>query len=365
VTNAADGKGLGGRVLFVPVSGARGMGEYARALALATAAAQRLPDLQIHFVVSQQAPYAAGTPFPTTLVPSSPTFHSVEVAEVIRTFRPTLVVFDNAGRTTQLQAAAKAGARVIYVSSRVRQRRKAFRPQWMRVIDEHWIAYPEFIAGSSGFFEKLLMSLMGRPRLRFLDAILPPTEAERAQGVRSQFAIRDGEYVLVVPGGGSDYERAKNAPQIVAEAARRLALRGYPTIVVGVSALTGEQANESLPPELRLSPRIPMAALGELIRRARVVISNGGDTLLQTLACNRACVAIPIAGDQPHRIEKCVQASLALGATLDSDDIERVALSVLQNDELRQRLERTTAQAGIANAMESALAAIERLAVPA
>ncbi len=352
-------------MLFVPVSGARGMGEYARALALATAAAQRLPGLQVHFVVSREAPYAAGTPFPTTLLPSSPTFHSVEVAEVIRTFRPTLVVFDNAGRTTQLQAAAQVGARVIYVSSRVRQRRKAFRPQWMRVIDEHWIAYPEFIAGSSGFFEKLLTSVMGRPRLRFLDAILPPSDAQLAQTVLSQFSAREGEYVLVVPGGGSDYERAKNAPQIIAEAARRLALRGYPTIVVGVSELTGDHANESLPPQLRLSPRIPMAALGELIRRARVVVSNGGDTLLQTLACNRACVAIPIAGDQPHRIEKCVQASLALSATLDSDDVERVALGVLQDDELRQRLEHSTAQAGITNAMPVALATIERLAVPA
>jgi UDP:flavonoid glycosyltransferase YjiC (YdhE family) len=206
---------------------------------------------------------------------------------------------------------------------------------------------------------------MGRPRLRFLDAILPPTDAPRAQAVLSQFATREGEYVLVVPGGGSDYERAKNAPQIIAEAARRLAVRGYPTIVVGVSELTGEHATGSLPEQLRLSPRIPMATLGELIRRARVVVSNGGDTLLQTLACHRACVAIPIAGDQPHRIEKCVEASLALSATLDSDDVERVTLGILLNDDLRQRLERSTAQAGITNAMEGALATIERLAVSA
>jgi UDP:flavonoid glycosyltransferase YjiC (YdhE family) len=139
-------------------------------------------------------------------------------------------------------------------------------------------------------------------------------------------------------------------------------VRGYPTVVIGVSKL---ESNEIQTVELRLSPRIPMATLGELIRRARLVISNGGDTLLQTLACNRACVAIPIAGDQPHRIEKCVQASLAVSATLDSNDVERVALELLKNDELRQRLERSTAQAGVTNAMEGALATIERLAAPA
>ena len=362
MTNANNWNGLGGRVLFVPVSGARGMGEYARALALATAAARRLPQLQVHFIVSREAPYAADLPFPKTLIPASPTMHIAEVVDVIRTFRPTLVVFDNAGRTKQLQAAAKAGAHVIYVSSRVNQRRKAFRPQWMRVMDELWIAYPEFIAGSLGLFEKLLLALMGRPKVHFLDAFLPPSEPERAQAVLREFGVREGEYVLVVPGGGSDYERAKNAPQIIAEAARRLAVRGYPVIVVGVPKL---ESNEIQTVELRLSPRIPMATLGELIRRAKLVISNGGDTLLQTLACNRACVAIPIAGDQPHRIEKCVQASLAVSATLDSADVERVALSVLENAELRQSLERTSTQAGITNAMEGALETLERLARPA
>lgn len=366
VTNAtgwtAEWDGTGARVLFVPVSGARGMGEYARALALATAAARRLPQLQVHFIVSREAPYAADLPFPKTLIPASPTMHTAEVVEVIRTFRPTLVVFDNAGRTKQLQAAAKVGARVVYVSSRVRQRRKAFRPQWMRVMDEHWIAYPEFIAGSSGLLEKLLLAVMGRPKLRFLDAFLPTSDPVLAQAVLRQFGVFEGNYVLVVPGGGSDYERAKNAPQIIAEAARRLAVRGYPIIVVGVPKL---ESNEIQTVELRLTPRIPMATLGELIRRAKLVISNGGDTLLQTLACNRACVAIPIAGDQPHRIEKCVQASLAVAATLDSDDVERVALRLLEDADQRQRLEQASTQAGITNAMDGALATLERLARPA
>lgn len=362
MTNAAGWDGSGGRVLFVPVSGARGMGEYARALALATAASRRLPKLQIHFIVSREAPYAADLQFPKTLIPASPTMHTAEVVDVIRTFRPTLVVFDNAGRTKQLQAAVKVGARVIYVSSRVRQRRKAFRPQWMRAMDEHWIAYPEFIAGSSGLFEKLLLAVMGRPKLRFLDAFLPPSEPDRAEAALRQFGVREGDYVLVVPGGGSDHAGAQNAPQIIAEAARRLAVRGYPMIVVGVPKL---ESTEIQTVELRLTPRIPMAMLGELIRRARLVISNGGDTLLQTLACNRACLAIPIAGDQPHRIEKCVQASLAMSATLDSDDIERVALSLLENAGQRRRLEHNSTQAGITNAMEGALATLERLARPA
>ena len=77
-------------MLFVPVSGPRGMGEYARALALATAVVQRWPQLQVHFAVSEQAPYAADTPFPKTLLPSSPTFHNGPIAALIHSFRRLL-----------------------------------------------------------------------------------------------------------------------------------------------------------------------------------------------------------------------------------------------------------------------------------
>src|SRR5260370_38904386 len=134
------------RLLFVPVSGAFGMCEYARSLAIAQGAAERWPRASIKFILSRAAPYAAQSPFPTTLLAASPTFHSAAVIEIMNQWRPDIVIFDNAGRTAQLRAAQRIGARVIYISARRRQRNKAFRVSWMRLIDEHWLAYPEFIA---------------------------------------------------------------------------------------------------------------------------------------------------------------------------------------------------------------------------
>ncbi|MGH8311222.1 MAG: hypothetical protein ACRETX_15675, partial [Steroidobacteraceae bacterium] len=104
---------------------------------------RRRPEADIRFVVSREAPYAESVPFHTTLLPSSPTFHPRQVAELMTEFKPGLVVLDNAGRTAQLHAARAVGARVVFVSSRERQRRRAFRVRWMRLIDEHWIALPE------------------------------------------------------------------------------------------------------------------------------------------------------------------------------------------------------------------------------
>src|SRR5260370_590230 len=63
-------------------------------------------------------------------------------------------------------------ARVVYISARRRQRNKAFRLRWMRLIDEHWIAYPKFIAGDLGLIERLKLKFMHRPAVRYLDVIL-------------------------------------------------------------------------------------------------------------------------------------------------------------------------------------------------
>jgi spore coat polysaccharide biosynthesis predicted glycosyltransferase SpsG len=348
-------------VLFVPVSGARGMGEYARSLALASAASQRWPALDIHFVVSQQAPYAEDTPFPKTLLPSSPTFHTQEMKELIRSLRPSLVVFDNAGRTAQLRAAAASGARVVYVSSRPRQRRKAFRIGWMRILDEHWIAYPEFIAGAFGPLERFKLGLLRRPAVRFLDAILPPGDDTLATRMVDRFSLKRGEFALVVPGGGTDHPGAENAPQIVATAARALAKSGVPTLLVAAPEGSGApQASEYL----RTSQRMPMAELAELVRASRIVISNGGDTLLQAIASAKPCIAVPIAGDQSHRIARCERAGLAIGAPLEAAAIVREAASLYGDESRRQALGSRLAAANVRNGMEAALESIGRLSVP-
>jgi UDP:flavonoid glycosyltransferase YjiC (YdhE family) len=349
------------RLLFIPVSGPRGMGEYARASAIALAAGRRWPQIEIRFALSRNASYAIETPFPATFLPSSPTFHSREVAALIREFRPTLVLFDNAGRTSQLRAAVAGGARTVFISSRPRQRRRAFRLRWLSLLDEHWIAYPEFIAGALGPIERLKLLMLGRPTVRFFDTVLPQVDSALAAAAMARFGVHEGEYVLVVPGGGTGHPGALSAPQIVAEAAQRIALKSYPTILVGVTPQAGRGAPP--PHELKVAPRLPVAMLIELVRGARLVISNGGDTMLQALACNRPCVAVPIAGDQALRIKRCVTNGLVASARLDPDDLERVALQVLANDGARRATHSgPAASPAVTNAMDAALAAIGHLA---
>jgi hypothetical protein len=347
------------RILFVPVSGPRGMGEYARSLAIASAVTARWPDARIHFVLSREAPYAATTPFPHTLLPSSPTFHSKDVDNIIREFRPTVVVFDNAGRSAQLHSAVRSGARLVFVSSRVRQRRRAFRLRWMKLIDEHWIAWPRFIAGDLTGIESLKLRIAGRPTVRFFDTMLPLVDPAADAAVLAKFSLRAHEFAVVVPGGGTDHRGAENAPNIVATAAHRIAASGHTTILVGVDPATVPGGSS-----LVVTPRLPMEQLTVLIRNATVVISNGGDTLLQALSCHRPCVAVAIAGDQGYRIEKSVNAGLAVRAELTSESLAGEALALLNDSSRRDALTQRLATYGIINGLSTALDALHTLAMP-
>jgi hypothetical protein len=189
--------------LFVPVSGPFGMGEYARSVAIAQGAQLRWPSAAVRFILSREAPYAAQISFAADLLPSSPTFHSGAVIRIIEQWRPDVVIFDNAGRTAQIEAAKRFGAGVVYISARRRQRRKAFRVRWMRSIDEHWIAYPQFVAGGLKFCERLKLRLLHRPTVRYLDVIIGRHAATPEISIVSRLGCTPGAYVLVVPGGGT------------------------------------------------------------------------------------------------------------------------------------------------------------------
>jgi glycosyltransferase involved in cell wall biosynthesis len=362
----APGPGQAPRILFVPVSGTYGMGEYARSMAIAHAASRRWQDAAIHFVLSREAPYAADAPFPATLLASSPTFHSKAVIELLEKWRPDVVVFDNAGRTAQLRAARRLGARVVYISARPRQRRKAFRWHWMRLIDEHWIAYPEFSAGSLRFFEKLKLKLVGRPVVRYLDVILPRADLGRRRAILSRAGCGAGTFVLAVPGGGTGHPGADDAVGQFTAAGRTLAARGVPTVYVGPTSAGADRRTsggtaaigEAGEPNWHSLGPLPQADLAELMRSARLILANGGSTLLQAIACGGACIAVPIAKDQIERTRRCVAAGVAVAAALDAAGMVQAADRLLQNEPQRAALAGRAAHLELADGAEVAIQAL-------
>lgn len=340
------------RVLFVPVSGPSGMGEFARARSLADALRARWPQIETHFVLHRDAPYAVGFHHPVTLVPSSPTLSTREVVAVIESLRPQVVVFDNAGRTAALRAARRVGARVIYVSSRGRQRYKAFRLHWMRLLDDHWISYPAMIAGDLGVIERWKLRLLGRPRLRFLDVVLSPADVAAADALLADFG---DPQLLIVPGGGSGFHDSAITPQHFAEWGESLARAGHRVVFIAGPALKDWTPRE---PRMRVLRGVGGGALRVLLERTRVVLVNGGDTLLQAMALGKPCVAVPIAGDQAARIARCA----ALGAirapvprARGDEGVEAECRTLLIDDAQRAALETAVRTIGLQDALPGVL----------
>jgi len=337
------------------------MGEYARSLAIAQGAAERWPGASIRFILSREAPYAAQSPFPAALLASSPTFHSAAVIKIMNDWRPDIVIFDNAGRTAQLRAARTIGARVVYISARRRQRSKAFRLSWMRLIDEHWIAYPEFIAGKLRLLERLKLNLLARPVVRYLDVILMPARESPVLGLGMADA-----YVLMVPGGGTGHPGAADAVEVFLQAARGLAALGVDTVFVG-RAGTPSAATEAAPGGSAVGSRaqllgpLPQAELAALMRGARLVIANGGSTLLQSIACGKASVAVPIAGDQAERIRRCVDAGVAVAAPLALDAVVKIAVDLWRDGARLDALAGRAVALGLADGVDVALRAMTTL----
>jgi hypothetical protein len=347
------------KILFVPVSGAYGTGEYARSLAIAQAARQRWRQADIQFVLSREAPYAASVPFAATLLNSSPTLQSTAVIQLIERLRPDVVVFDNAGRTAQLRAAQRAGARVVYISARARQRRKAFRWRWMQMIDEHWIAYPAFIAGALNVVERFKLARLHRPVVRFLDVMLTRGTAADRDAILSRVGFDGGSYVLLVPGGGTGHPRARDAAQQFFTAALALAQGGVPVVYVGPT--DAPSAKLPIPAALRRFDSLPQAQLAELMRGARVVVANGGSTLLQGIASGAACVAVAIAKDQGLRIRRCAAAGVAMGSTRDAASIEKSVNGLLRDEPSRAAMAKRAVDLALADGVEVALSALGRL----
>jgi hypothetical protein len=347
------------RLLFLPVSGPAGTGEYVRCLTIARAALARWPQLDIGFGLSRHAPYLASVPFPVHPIDGSPTRHTAAVNNILERVRPHVAVFDNAGRTAQLACARNVGARTVFISRRPGKRRKGFRLRWLRLLDQHWIAFPTFIDGPLGAWERMKLRLFPGVEVVFLGAIfsesLPARRAELLRGL----ALTGRPYVLFSGGGGGSHPGGVSAPDVFAAAAAAVARQGGASValVAGQSARPGAGDRAGV----TVLPSVPPEHLIDLLHDAEIVVCNGGTTLTQALAHRRPCVAVAIADDQPRRVRRCAGLGLIVASPLEAAALGERVLALLRDPARRDELAARAAATGLDNGVERALAALARL----
>ena len=348
------------RYLFSPVSSPHGAGELMRCLIIARELVRAQPEADVHFLVSRTAVFREAVEFPIHDCDASPTRSTTQVVAAIGEFAPHVVVFDNSGRTAQLRAARRAGARVVFSSRAPHLRRKAFRLKWMRLLDEHWLVFPGFITGELGWYEKLKQRWLPHYRVRRLDTLFPPSDPQARLDFLSRNGLEAGGYAVFVPGGRSEARSAGDPAELFVAAAREYwAITGAP-----VAVLTGRPAapssSECTGP--KLLPRVAPDEVQHLLAGAKLVISNGGTTMIHALAHGRPLVAVALATDQGRRIRLAVNQGVAATAAHSAAAIAREAASLLEDAGRREQMTRRIAELGIANGVDEAVAALVALA---
>jgi UDP:flavonoid glycosyltransferase YjiC (YdhE family) len=330
-----------------------------RCLIIARELAKADPTVDIRFLVNRHAVFRESVNFPIIDCEASPTNSTAQVLATIESFRPDVMVFDNSGRTAQLRAARRAGARLVFSSRAPKLRWKAFRIKWMRLLDEHWIVFPTFVTGGLSRVERLKLRFFPHYGVRQFDTLLTPAQPETRAAWLAQHGLQPGDYVVFVPGGRGEATRVAEPAELFIAAAREFAATtGQHTVVLTGRKTIAEQGDA----RLTLLPRVEPDAVQYLLSEALLVVSNGGSTMIHVLAHGRPIIAIPLAGDQDRRIRRAVRLQIAATAERTPTAIAQAAATLLHDPVQRVSMIRRTAELGIANGVGEAVAALLALA---
>ena len=345
-------------ILFVPVSSPEGMGEYMRSLIIADAIQRQWPDAKIHFVLSQQAPYAKDCPYTTHFTELSPTKHPKEVNALVDELKPDLVIFDASGRQSQLQHAHRCGAKVVFISQHDRKMSRGLKFGRLKVTDSHWVVQPEFVMAKLSRLQKAKLKWLKKDAPIFAGPVFTPVDREAQQASMERLGLNEGQFILFNAGSGGHRLDNDLAADRFAELARRAAAKSSLTMVM----VYGANYPGTLP-ELPGVIGVKQMANQEfinLLAAAQGAVISGGDGLLQAISLQKPTLAVPVSKDQPARISACARQ----GVILDSDTTDAAldsGMAKLLDDGERQRLATRMAQLGLHNGLETAMSEITRL----
>jgi hypothetical protein len=356
----AERDGGGPRLMFVPVSGPEGAGEYYESRAVAAGALARWPAARVSFVLSRQARYAASVEYPATLVDGSPTRANAEVASAILRERPDAVIFASSGRVAQFAVARRAGARVVAMSPRPSARRRSFRLRRMRFIDQHWISEPSFARTVPTRLERLKLALFPRLEVVFLDGVHDPIDEEAVAQRKRELGLDETGYAVFAPGGGGTFGGVSAVPAFLT-AARQVAGGSDERVLLVAGPNAELDAAACSDSRLRVVRSLPNGELMGLVRDAALAVTTGGTLMVQALMQRTPCVAAAISSDQPARIAACSRQGLVVPADLDATALTSAALDLLGRPDRREALRRSAAAAGVRNGVDVAVGALARL----
>lgn len=307
-------------------------------------------DANIHFVLSEQAPYINDCQFPVHLTPSSPTNCTNEVKKIIDGVEPDVVIFDASGRGKQMEYARKNGARVVFISQHPKKRKKGLSLSRLPFINQHWIAQPEFAMTPMSVWDKVKLKLYRKRRPIYLGCLYQQPSLVEEKHTLTSYGLIKNEYALFSAGSGGHTLEGKPASLIFSAIATKLSDESnLKSVVVLGSSFIGEV------PENTASVTFIRALANNsfigLLSNCQFAVLSGGGSLLQAISMERLVVATAVAKDQPARIRACADEGLILRAEPNAQDVY-AALQHILKPETRLSLSKAMAKSTLSNGVE-------------
>lgn len=314
-------------ILFLPVSGPTGYGEYARCLIIAEGLKRSDPGLQIHFGISASAPYLEQCPWPTHRLADTPTRDTPGVHSLLAELKPRLVIFDSCGRSHQYRTAQSLGIKVGFISSRPASRRRVFSLSRIGKIDiALLIGDPATQPPGLGILERFKTFLFGR-RLQLIHTgpIFLPADSEKSRRLRHEHA--EG-FALFVPGGGGTGD--ESTLQAFENAALEFARStGAPTKLVLGPNRSAQAEHSNTPENFDSLSTLPPAEFINLLAAARIAVVGGGSVLSQSFALGIPSIGVALgASDQQLRVNGLSQYPGVIAGSRDAPLLARAAITL-------------------------------------
>ena len=346
-------------VLFIPVSSKKGIGEYMRSTIIATHLKAMYPEINIEFVLNEQASYVQDCKFKTHLVPQSPTRCVEQVNQIITHVQPHLVVFDASGRAKQFQHAHDVGAKVVFISQHVKKRTKGLSLGKVRFTDRHLVAQPEFTMAPLTLWQKAKLKMFNKLEPMYLGCVYLPVNETVGSELLMRYGLNAKEYFLFSAGSGGHWLEGQWASDEFAKLAQVIANKYSKKCVVIYGASYPNTVPESSENVINIHS-IENSGYISLLKNAQATVLSGGGSLLQAVSLKVPNVSVAVAKDQPKRIEACAKLGLTLAAKSEIQDLSDKVDQIV-DETIQGKLIAKFEEQGLKNGVEIAVNEINQL----
>ncbi len=297
------------KILFIPVSSPKGIGEYMRSLAIAQSLREDVGSGNIAFILSEQAPYIEDCPFKVYRCPNSPTKHSNLVNCYIDEFCPAIVVFDASGRATQLRHAKKSGAHTVFIAQHTKKLIKGLGIRRLSCTDQIWFAQPKYALPPLSVWSKLKLRLHRQTKLEVLGPIFQQPDQKKVIRTLSELNLQKGKFILINSGSGGHKIDGTLAAEVFSQAGNLFSHATGEKVVIVYGPnfpgdLPGNASGEDSTPNCVHIRSLSQTQFTALLSVAKGAILGGGSALFQAISFSTPTVTCAISKDQNERIDQ-------------------------------------------------------------